>query len=171
VEFQADGVTPPDSLDAPSDFVASQDNNHLYVAANVDDAVTAFSRSSATESITVIEAQRNGQNGVDGLEGARSMALTGDGRHLYVAGYNDDAVAIFSRDAATGGLTWVDVRRDGVDGVDGINGATAVAVSPDDGHVYVVGNVDDAVAVFEISDGISPAAKIIPAITPILFDD
>jgi len=56
---------------------------------------------------------------------------------------------VFSRDTATGALTFVGVRQDGVGGVDGLAGAASVTVSPDNRHVYVAGSNDDAVAVFD----------------------
>jgi 6-phosphogluconolactonase (cycloisomerase 2 family) len=100
-----------------------------------------------------------------------ALAITSDGKHLYAASYDDDAVVLFSRNASTGALTFVSVIQDGVDGVDGMNAAFSVAISPDDASLYVTGSGDNAVAVFSISPGVSPAAIIIPAITPILLED
>jgi hypothetical protein len=60
----------------------------------------------------------------------------------------DDAIASFSRDGATGGLTFVEQDKDGIDGVDGLDGARRVGASPDGAHVYVAGFFDDAVVAF-----------------------
>ncbi len=43
---------------------------------------------------------------VDGLDGARAVAVSGDGLNLYVAGADDDAVAIFRRDLRNGTVTF-----------------------------------------------------------------
>ena len=59
-----------------------------------------------------------------------------------------DAVAVFSRDAASGELTFVQVLKDGVGGVDGLDWASSVTLSPDGHHVYVAGSLDNAVVVF-----------------------
>ena len=85
---------------------------------------------------------------VDGLNGALSVTVSPDGKHLYAAGQSDDAVAVFSRDSTTGALTFVEVQRDGVGGVDGLLEAHWVTVSPDGKHLYAAGQLDDAVAVF-----------------------
>jgi hypothetical protein len=85
---------------------------------------------------------------VDGLDFAQGVAASPDGAHVYVTGQEDDAVAVFSRDPATGALTFVEQDKDGVAGVDGLDGARGVTASPDGAHVYVTSGLDDAVATF-----------------------
>jgi 6-phosphogluconolactonase (cycloisomerase 2 family) len=124
------------------------DGSHVYVAGYYDDAVTLFNRNGGTGALSHVETVRDGDPGIDGLNGASAVALSPDGAHVYVAGRNDDAVAIFSRDAGTGALSYVGMAQDGVGDVDGLNGARAVAVSPDGRYVYAAGQLDDAVAAF-----------------------
>ena len=90
------------------------------------------------------------------------VAVSPDGQHVYVTGGDDDAVAVFSRNATTGELTFVDAEFDDVGGVDGLYRAFGVTVSPDGQHVYVTGGDDDAVAVFsrELA-GLVPAASAV----------
>jgi DNA-binding beta-propeller fold protein YncE len=92
------------------------------------------------------------------LEQALRVAVSPDGRNLYVASAQSDAVAVFDRDPATGALTQKAgsagcVSDDGTGGLcrDGtaLDGAAAVAVSPDGGSVYAVSAFSDAVAVFD----------------------
>ena len=87
-------------------------------------------------------------DGVDGLDGATSVTVSLDNQHVYAAGSFDYAIAVFSRNASTGALTFVEMLKDGADGVDGLNGARNVTVSPDNQHVYATGYFDDAIAVF-----------------------
>ena len=49
---------------------------------------------------------QDGVDGVDGLDGAQSVTLSADGKHAYVAGFFDDAVSWFERNASTGALTY-----------------------------------------------------------------
>jgi hypothetical protein len=79
---------------------------------------------------------------------AQTVPLSPDGAHVYAAGWNDDAVAVFARDAGTGALTFIEAQRDGVGGVDGLDGAFSVTLSPDGAHVYAAGQNDNAVVVF-----------------------
>ena len=60
---------------------------------------------------------------------------------------------VFSRSPATGALTFVEAKVDGVGGVDDLRQTTAVAVSPDGVHVYASGFLDDAVVVFGRNPG------------------
>jgi len=95
-----------------------------------------------------VQLNTEGQNGVSGLAGVLAVTVSPDGRNVYAVGPSSDSVAVFTRDAATGALTPLEVQQDGVGGVDGLAGASALVISPDGGHVYAVGSRDDAVASF-----------------------
>ena len=86
---------------------------------------------------------------VGGLDGADSVAVSPDGKHVYVAGYDEAAVAVFSRYETTGEVTFVEALKDGQGGVDGLYGVATVIVSPDGGHVYAAAFGDDSLAVLE----------------------
>jgi 6-phosphogluconolactonase (cycloisomerase 2 family) len=99
------------------------------------------------DALAFIEAEVDGQAGVAGLTAAFSVAVSTDGKHVYVGGQNDAALAVFARDAATGALTFVEQQVNGVGGVNGIASIVAVTVSPDGAHVYTA-SLDASVAVF-----------------------
>ena len=140
-------------LAGPQTIVMSPDGAHLYVAATGDDAVSVFSRDAGTGRLTFVEAEKQGIGGVDGIDGAFGVVVSPDGAHVYVSGSVGDAVAVFSRNAGTGALTFVESEHDGVGGVDGIDGARHLTISPDGAHVYVAGLDDTAVAVFARNGG------------------
>jgi 6-phosphogluconolactonase (cycloisomerase 2 family) len=148
VEVQTDGIAGINFLHFVIGLALSPDGAHLYAAARSDSAVTVFSRDATTGKLTFVEAQRDGVGGVDGLQGARGVAVSADGNHVYVASEGDDAVAVFSRNGTTGELTFVETEKDGMNGVDGLNAARFVALSSDGASVYATGNLDDAIAVF-----------------------
>jgi 6-phosphogluconolactonase (cycloisomerase 2 family) len=133
---------------APRNPVVSPDGLHVYVATAASDTVTWLGRSATTGALAFAGFVKDGTGGVNGLDGANGVALSPDGRHVYAAGQRDDAVAVFSRNASTGGLTFVEVKRDAIGGVSGLDGASAVTVSPDGRHVYATAFADGAVAVF-----------------------
>jgi 6-phosphogluconolactonase (cycloisomerase 2 family) len=118
----------------------SPDGRQVYVA--TDGALAVLTRDPMTGGLDPIAVERNGVRGVRGLNGANSIALSPDGRHLYVAGARFDArgeLAVFRRDLENGTLGFIEVERTGVGGVDGLDGGYSTAVvSPDGRSVYVV---------------------------------
>jgi 6-phosphogluconolactonase (cycloisomerase 2 family) len=130
-----------------SDAVLSPDDRHLYLATG-DDSVLAYSRNVLTGTITFVDRYSDGDGNIDGLDVAVGIAVSPDGNNVYATGANDNGLAVFSRDPATGALTFLEVHLDGVGGVDGIANPRDVAVSPDGAHVYVAGSGDNSVAVF-----------------------
>jgi len=145
VRDNTDGV---DGLDGVRALTVSADGLHLYAASRSDSSVAVFSRNSETGELAFVENQRDGTNGVDGLHGARAVALSADGSHLYAAGHYDSALAVFSRNAITGGLTFVEMVKDEINDVEGLFGSCAVAVSPDGEHLYAAGYYDNAAVAF-----------------------
>ncbi len=135
-------------LDGVRGVAVSPDGRHIYTVANNDDALVAFRRDTFSGRLSFVGEARDGIGGVNGLNGARGVTISRDGRHVYAAGYFDDAVAVFARNLISGELSLIEALLDNTSGVDGLDGATAVIVSPDDRHVYVAGYLDDAVAVF-----------------------
>jgi 6-phosphogluconolactonase (cycloisomerase 2 family) len=144
----------------------SPDGRHVYVGSFRSDAVAVFSRNAKTGELTQLSGvagcvSETGTGGAcsdgKGLNNVRSVALSPDGRYLYVASQLSDAVAVFSRNAMTGELTQLGgtagcVSESGSGGTcadgRGLSGAISVAVSRDGRHVYVASELSNAVAVF-----------------------
>ncbi len=148
LEVKKDGVGNVDGLAYPAAIVVSPDGQHVYVAGSRDDAVTSFSRDSATGALTFLEAQKEGTAGVEGIRYARALAITPDGEFVYAAGQKSDAIAVFKRNTLTGWLTFVEVQHQGVLGVSGIAEPLALTVSPDGTHLYVASGDQSSVTVF-----------------------
>jgi 6-phosphogluconolactonase (cycloisomerase 2 family) len=148
VNIQRNGVASVEGVGGPAALALSPGGAHLYAAAFVDDAIAVFQRDAATGRLTFVEAHRDGMANVDGIDGASSVAVSGDGLHVYAAGLDDNAIAVFARDPVTGRLTFVETQRDGMAGVDGLEGASSVTLSADGAHLYVTGSGESAVAAF-----------------------
>jgi DNA-binding beta-propeller fold protein YncE len=157
----------------------SPDSKNVYVAAPVARAVAAFDRS-ASGALTqkpgtdacVSEDGTGGacQDGHALLEPLR-ITVSPDGRSVYVASRNSDAVTILDRSATTGALsqeagTAGCVSEDGTAGTcqDGkaLDTAFGVGVSPDDKNVYVASAGTNAVAIFDRATLSAPAAGPLP---------
>ena len=158
------------ALFGASGVAVSRDGRNVYVASPSSDAVAVFARDRRTGALTQLDGEAGcvdnggdttpvGQGCADGraLFGALGVAVSGDGRNVYVG--SSGGVAVFARDRRTGALTQLDgedgcVQNEGAEGcADGralefpLRG---VAVSRDGKSVYVAGgsNIDGAVAVF-----------------------
>jgi 6-phosphogluconolactonase (cycloisomerase 2 family) len=144
-----------DGLNGINCIAVSADGNHAYATGFWDKTIVLFQRNIATGELTYIERYKDEINGVDGLNGANFITLSPDGNNVYVTAFWEHSVAVFNRNPTTGALTFVEVFKDGALGVDGLNRASGVSVSPDGSSVYVAGNTDNAIAIFErdMTDG------------------
>jgi uncharacterized repeat protein (TIGR01451 family) len=141
-------------LGGVADIQLSGDGAHVYAISPTENSISTFVRELPSGRLTYLETDQNGVLGVTGMAGARAVAQSPDGQHVYVAGAFSNAIAIFRRDAeptspAFGRLSFLGMVQNAVGGVMGLEAPIAVAVSPDGLHVYALGNASDSVAVFQ----------------------
>ena len=154
VDFDDQDGGSADGLFSCRDAVVSGDNKFVYTAGSSDHKIGRFSRNLTTGALTFGAAVVDGSGGVDGIRGVEDLALSPDGKHLYAAGRADDAIAAFSRNAATGALTFVEAEFNGLAVDSSLDRPLAVDVSPDGKHVYSASGSNanfigsDAVAAF-----------------------
>jgi 6-phosphogluconolactonase (cycloisomerase 2 family) len=159
-----------EGLHAPVSVAVGPGGAHVYVAnigANVnldffESTVTVFSRNAATGRLALLEVHRNGTGGVANLNAAVALAVSPDGRHVYVANLGPGAIIIFNRDTTTGALTFNGTMLSGVDRLSSFPGQRPLTVSPDGRHLYYVGGDDDSLTVFSrdaITGLLTPVVK------------
>jgi 6-phosphogluconolactonase (cycloisomerase 2 family) len=163
LDFASATAPGTDALDVPTDVVLSPDGAHLYVTGSNSDTIAVFARDAVSGALAFVEREKDGEGGITDLNAARVSVVSPDGAHVYVAAAFDSAVVAFARNSETGALSHLGSLRDGVAGVDGLLAAVAIAVSPDGAHVYVAGNSDDKIAVFE-RDATSGALAFVESI-------
>lgn len=135
-------------LDGIVSIGVSPDDKFIYACGANDNSVVVFQRKADRGDLIFIEAHKDNTAGVDGISSPNSVVISPDGKNAYVAGLGESAIAVFSRNSATGRLTYLAAYKDGVNGVDGLRFASNITISPDSKHVYVTGLGDNAIAVF-----------------------
>ena len=172
----SEGGTPPCArgrgLTGAIEVTVSPDGRNVYVAAAYSggdaenrSSLAVFARDPRTGAVK----QLRGTKGCIGgdtddkcatgraLAGLGGVSISPDGRFVYAASANDNAVLVFARDATDGSLRQLDgtagcIKYQGGDGCAtglGLHGAVAVLVSPDGRHVYTAASIGgQAVAEF-----------------------
>ena len=149
------------ALVSPFEVVVSPDGRNVYVATTTSSAVAVFVRDTDG---TLQQAGCISAGGIFGCTSAvafnnpTALAVSPDGKNVYVTNQNSDSVAILNRNLDTGALT----QKAGTDGCwseDGTMGACqdgvaldtpfGVAVTADGRSVYVASRFSEAVAVFD----------------------
>lgn len=153
----------PVNVDLPSGMAFIPDGSVLIVTSETGNRIDFFEVDGAGDLVfqgsLVDGGQDSGMTTIDGLAGASSVAVSPDGRHMYVTGATDNAIAVFSEpteEPEMSGLALplfiqklANLDMDAsLNVVTGLGGASSVEVSPDGMHVYVTGETDDSIAVF-----------------------
>jgi DNA-binding beta-propeller fold protein YncE len=103
------------NLDGAHGLAISPDGQHIYVASDNADMLLSLRRDSQAGTLAFIEELADNVDGVDGIENGWSVAVSPDGLSVYVAGFDDDSLAVFARDPSSGALTFTEVIRNKAD--------------------------------------------------------
>jgi 6-phosphogluconolactonase (cycloisomerase 2 family) len=128
-------------------MVISQDGKHLYLTAGAN--LYMFSRDKKTGGLTALNPAK-----IQNLHSPDGLAMTSDGKTLYVASRGLKGIVVLARDTKTGLLTRMScvgvdpAPSDGCTPIVGLKGATDVTISQDGKHVYATGDASNAVAMF-----------------------
>jgi DNA-binding beta-propeller fold protein YncE len=157
------------ALKGPGPFMGSRaiavspDGRNVYVASSRSNAVAVFRRNPKTGALgqpsaaagCVAAKGASGCGRAIGLNGPNSVAVSANGRNVYVTSRGSNAITAFKRDRSTGALHQLPGAAGCVSGVPppgcaggaALLGPDVVVVSPDGANVYVGSFFGNAVAV------------------------
>lgn len=154
------------ALVTPDVVVVSPDGRNVYVGAFFGNSVASFARDATTGGLNqlagaagcIAEATAGCAAGI-ALKSVEGLAISGDGASVYAAAALSSAVVELSRDPASGALAQagdgsgclVQAALSGCTLGRELAGANAVAVSPDDGNLYVTSLLSNSVTAFDRS--------------------
>jgi len=152
----------------PVALAVSPDGKSVYAAGYLDDAISWYTRDAASGALTFagrIEDDPSG--GVIGLAAPQAIAISPDGRSLYV-GSQAGGVALLQCNPSSGALAFVALF-----GPTDLTGILSLAVSPDGRQLYAASFDDSTLAVFSRNpangdlallekheDGVAPVAGL-----------
>lgn len=122
----------------------------MFVVAQQAGTLVAADRDPATGKTTVRQVLKDEEGDVHALGGAMGVAVSPDGRFVYVSSgrfQGDDAVSAY-RIGSGGRLNVIQEIRDGDEGFKGFAGGNGLALSPDGLNVYVSATRSRSVAAF-----------------------
>ena len=139
-----------DGLNGVRDVVASGDL--LFVTAFFDDTLSVWRVNAEAGTLSQTAIYQDNRNGIDGLNGATGVAISDDGKLLFVAGRDDDALSVWRVNEAAESLEQIEVYlddgRDNVAGIDGLAGANDIAVSGN--LLFVTARDDNALSAWQV---------------------
>jgi 6-phosphogluconolactonase (cycloisomerase 2 family) len=132
---QADSVgTVVTGLEGEGHLLVSADGKHVYALGTSDSSIVSFNRNLQTGVLTFIQKLTDGDVSGDepiaGLGDPQDLAISPDGKHLYVTSRLDSSILVFTRDLTSGLLT----RLQEITNTNA--GGPTVSISPDGKHVY-----------------------------------
>ncbi|KKN79886.1 hypothetical protein LCGC14_0335140, partial [marine sediment metagenome] len=153
VQAVFNGAENDDALWGPHGLTVSPDGQYVYVISDAysynrpNGILATFSRDPATGIVTYIQKLFGATP--NGLYNPSDLAVSGDGRHIYVVATGGNSIALFLRDEITGELSRGQILQDRSDWIDGLETPYAVSVTSDDQHVLVVSYDDGSLAIFD----------------------
>jgi 6-phosphogluconolactonase len=128
----------------PRHLVFAHDGRHVFVVNELQSSVTAFSWNPARGTLVRGETISVLPSGFEGTSAAAEIALSPDGRFLYVSNRGADNLAVFSVDALTGSLKLAGHVASGG------REPWSFAISPDGSSIFVANKLSDSVVVFRL---------------------
>jgi 6-phosphogluconolactonase (cycloisomerase 2 family) len=130
--------------------VVSPDGGTVYAAGSGSNTIGVLRRDAETGKLEVSQILTDGKDGVESLAGAFRIAVTADGKHIYVSSgrfSGDQAVTVFEKQQ-DGKLQLLEAHVNGEGDFSGFEGGNSIAISPDEKQVCVVASVSDRLVRF-----------------------
>ena len=161
--FDNASLSASNAITAPYQVAVSADGLNVYATGLTGDSIATFKRDAEDGSLTWIDTVKDGagygcvllQNcagNLNGLDGAYGIALSSDGKFVYVSSITDDSIVVLRRDASSGALSSTSVFGSGAYFAQqfthpNLDAAYGMALSPDGAQLYATSYLGDGLLV------------------------
>lgn len=153
VEALRNGKDGIKGLNGVTDIQISGDGRQVYAAAEDSNTLVHFSRGD-NGALEQHQIWTSGDESLPGMSGSQHLALAPDNTEMFVSGFRDSSLTVFQRRTdsgdpeAIGELSVMETHFDDQGRTQYLGGATDIAITPNNLHVYVVANSDNAIVIF-----------------------
>ena len=143
-----DGDSGIELFNGISAFTFSPEGDSLYAVSYYDNGISRLTRDEATGVWSLQETYQSVNDSYPGFTGLKDITMRSDGTELYICAQTGDSLIIFSREPATGALTYEGSCTQGENDITGLDGVRSVALNPVTGDVYTAASNSNTVTVF-----------------------
>ncbi len=124
----------------------SPDGKNIYAVAPKQDAISVLKRNPSTGILNEIEIYQSNVSGKGKIDMPQEIAISPDGKYVYLAVQNKNIILVLNRNLTTGKLTFQSSSQNDKIKLQGIN---SLCMSPDGKFIYATSILENLVLTFQ----------------------
>ena len=138
----------------------SQDNKNLYATYDQYNKLVNCSIDSINHKLDVIQVLDYNTSAIDGLKRIQQIGVRNDGTFVYTSSYDNNSLGLFYRDQSDGMLTFLKDYTEPENDFNGLDRINGICIPKDDRNLYLISDVEEAVASYSIDLYLGPDRAI-----------
>lgn len=143
-----------------TEIAISNDQKNLYAAYGENDVLINYSIDSINHQLEVLQILDYETLAMDGLQGIQQVGVRNDGTFVYTSSYDNNSLGLFYRDQSDGMLTFLKDYTEPENEFNGLDKINGICIPFDDRNMYLISDVEEAVASYSIDLYLGPDRAI-----------